>query len=182
MSSDDIENILDEKEEESFQENTNDNKCRFFDNDILCGFQNMSPEVFTITGQIVGLISAENLPLLTQNALANWLLLVAQSMLTYNAQQVYYEGGPGRYFNPKNKNIDNPDCPYNSESSSSPSQNTNKDSKKHSKRKNKHNNSEKSNINISNNIEDLMNKINILEKQMQELQTSINELKKESKN
>ena len=34
-------------------------------------------------------------------------------MLTFNAQQQYFQGGTGRYYNPKYKNVANPFCSEN---------------------------------------------------------------------
>ena len=39
--------------------------------------------------------------------------MVGQAILTYNAQQQYYQQGPGRYFTPDSFNVDNPFCQSN---------------------------------------------------------------------
>ena len=45
-----------------------------------------------------------------QDSFGNWLQLIGQVILTYNAQQQYFQGGPGRYFNPKYYNVSNSFC------------------------------------------------------------------------
>ncbi|SHK29828.1 hypothetical protein SAMN02745163_03596 [Clostridium cavendishii DSM 21758] len=100
----------------SAKNNTNKNEgC----NDIPGGFQDLNPELFTILGTIVGDVMAGNMPFNVQNAVGNWLELVGQIILVYNAQQQYFQAGPGRYYNINNKNINNPFCQTNSNSSSS---------------------------------------------------------------
>lgn len=96
--------------------NTNNNEgCE----DIPGGFQDMHPELFTIIGTIVGEIMAGNMPFNVQNAIGNWFELVGQIILTYNAQQQYFQTGPGIYYNIKNRNINNSYCQTNTSSSSS---------------------------------------------------------------
>ena len=80
-------------------------------NDIPGGFQDLNPELFIIMGEILGNVVAGNIPFNVQNALGNWLQLVGQVILTYNAQQQYFQGGPGRYYDIRNKNVSNPFCP-----------------------------------------------------------------------
>lgn len=79
-------------------------------NDIPGGFQNVHPELFTVTAEILGNIMAGNMPFYVQNAVGNWFELVGQVILTYNSQQQYFQGGPGRYFNPIYYNVSNPFC------------------------------------------------------------------------
>ncbi|SFD29435.1 hypothetical protein [Clostridium uliginosum] len=86
--------------------NTNQN-C----NDIPGGFQDLSPQLFALMSQILGLVMAENLPFNLQNAIGNWLELLGQVILTFNSQQQYFENGPGRYYNLKCKNVSNSFCP-----------------------------------------------------------------------
>ena len=87
-----------------------DFKCE----DIPCGFQRMYPQLFVIIGEIIGNAVAGRLPLNVQDAFGNWLQLVGQIILTYNAQQQYFQSGPGRYFSPINYNVSNPFCTYGS--------------------------------------------------------------------
>jgi len=78
--------------------------------DIPNGFQSLNPQLFILIGEILGNMLAGNIPSNVQNAFGNWLELVGQAILTYSAQQQYFEQGPGRYFNPKNYNINNSFC------------------------------------------------------------------------
>lgn len=79
-------------------------------NDIPNGFQSINPQLFVIIGQILGDIIAGNLPFNVQNVVGNLFQLVGQVILTFNAQQQYFQGGPGRYYNPTNYNVTNPFC------------------------------------------------------------------------
>lgn len=79
-------------------------------NDIPGGFQNLNPQVFITLGELLGNIMSANLPFNVQNALGNWLQLVGQTILTFNSQQQYFQGGPGRYYNLKYKNVANSFC------------------------------------------------------------------------
>ena len=73
--------------------------------DINGGFQHIYPEVFIVVAEILGDVMAGRLPFNVQNAVGNWFELIGQVILTYNAQQQYFQGGPGRYFNPKYFNV-----------------------------------------------------------------------------
>lgn len=84
--------------------------------DIPGGFQDLNPELFVLIGELLGNAIAGNLPFNVQNALGNWFQLVGQAMLTFNAQQQYFQGGTGRYYNPKYKNVANPFCGANAAS------------------------------------------------------------------
>ena len=75
--------------------------------DIIGGFQNIYPELFVLVGEVIGAVVSEKLPINVQNSFGNWLQLVGQVILTYNAQQQYYQGGPGHYFDPRNYDIAN---------------------------------------------------------------------------
>lgn len=77
------------------------------------GFQDLNPELFVLIGELLGNAIAGNLPFNVQNSLGNWFQLVGQAMLTFNAQQQYFQGGTGRYYNPKYKNVANPFCMWN---------------------------------------------------------------------
>lgn len=78
--------------------------------DIPGGFQDLNPEIFVLIGELLGNAMAGNLPFNVQNALGNWFQLIGQAMLTFNSQQQYFQGGPGRYYNPKYENVANPFC------------------------------------------------------------------------
>ena len=104
--------------------NSQNNEFNFNFNcdDILGGFQELSPELFVIIGEILANVISGKIPFNVQNAIGNWLQLVGQIIETYNAQQQYFQGGPGRYFNPAFYNVSNPFCQDNgtaTESSSS---------------------------------------------------------------
>lgn len=94
-------------------------------NDIPGGFQDLNPELFGVLGTIVGEVMAGNMPFNVQNAVGNWLELVGQIILVYNAQQQYFQSGPGLYYNSKNKNINNSYCESNTSSSSTTSSSSN---------------------------------------------------------
>lgn len=85
-----------------------DNKEGCFD--IPNGFQCLHPELFVIIGTILGQVMAGSIPSNVQGALGSWLQLIGHVIETYNAQQQYFQEGPGRYFDPKNYNIDNEFC------------------------------------------------------------------------
>lgn len=102
-------------------ENNNTNNTRDYSegcNDTG-GFQTVPPELFSIIGQIVGMSMAGRMPFNVQNAIGNWLQLVGQIILTYNAQQQYFQSGPGRFYNTKYYNVQNPFCPQNEDANGS---------------------------------------------------------------
>lgn len=82
-------------------------------------FQSVNPELFILVGELLGNVIANEIPLNVQNAVGNWLQLVGQAILTYNAQQQYYQQGPGRYFTPDSFNVDNSFCQSNNQDSTS---------------------------------------------------------------
>ena len=87
-----------------------DEECRCGNSDIPGGFQDLNPLLFVMIGEIIGDMTASKIPFNVQNALGNWLQLVGQAILTYNAQQQYFQGGPGRYYEPIYRNSANPFC------------------------------------------------------------------------
>ena len=93
----------------------------FFDeqgcSDIPGGFQDLNPQLFSVIGQVVGMAISGNLPFNIQNAVGNWLMLVGQVIITFNAQQQYFQSGPGRYYDLKYKNVTNPFCQQSNKSS-----------------------------------------------------------------
>lgn len=133
-------------------------------NDIPNGFQSLNPELFIIIGEILGNIVAGSIPFNVQNSIGNWLQLVGQAILTYNAQQQYFQGGPGRYFNTIYYNVNNPFC---STTSTNASQNANSSN-------NNNNNEKDSNINYTQNEVD---KIKSLEFSINQLKTEIEEIR-----
>lgn len=137
-------------------------------NDIPDGFQGLDPQIFILVGEILGNIISGRLPFNVQNAIGNWLQLVGQVIETYNAQQQYFQSGPGRYFNPKNYNVANQFCTQNqsntSQSSNSNSDNSNKSKKDANKEKRSNENKD--------------DKIRQLELCISELKEEIQEIKK----
>ena len=69
----------------------------------------------SIIGELLGNVFAGTMPFNVQNAIGNWLQLVGQAMLTYNAQQQYYQSGPGRYYDRANRDVTNPFIPSDSD-------------------------------------------------------------------
>jgi anti-sigma28 factor (negative regulator of flagellin synthesis) len=117
------------------------------------------------------------MPFNVQNAVGNWLQLVGQAIETYNAQQQYFQGGPGRFFSPKYYNATNPFC---STTSTSSTQN----SSSRADNKNSNNNNEKSSTSGSNttsSCEKDADKIQALELRINELTAEIEQIKKELK-
>ncbi|WP_024614827.1 hypothetical protein [Clostridium sp. Ade.TY] len=84
-------------------------QCR----DIPGGFQDLHPQMFVLIGDIIGQVMSGNMPFNVQNSIGNWFELIGQVILTYSAQQQYFQNGPGRYYNRKYKNVGNPFCEQN---------------------------------------------------------------------
>lgn len=172
--------------------NTNNGTDDFFNmgcHDIPGGFQSLNPQLFAVVGEILGDIIAGNLPFNVQNAVGNWLELVGQVILTYNAQQQYFEGGPGRYFNPRYYNVSNPFCSNtsgNTEGNTSSGEVTNDNDEVKSNTSNrshiqKNNEKSKDKSNIKNNNDDikkLKQDINTLMEQVEEIKNRINDIEK----
>lgn len=146
-----------------------DEECRCGDSDIPGGFQDLNPMLFIIIAQIIGDITASRIPFNVQNALGNWLQLIGQAILTYNAQQQYFQGGPGRIYSPIYRNAANPFC-----SNSSDEGQANVSSSK----KKKTTSSSENKVQSSNDINELKKSISELSKQIKELQSEIENLKK----
>ncbi|MGG7176848.1 hypothetical protein ACQPU1_04585 [Clostridium paraputrificum] len=104
---DDFMNFCGYKENNQGNQFNDGEGCR----DMPGGFQDLNPQLFILIGELMGNIMAGSLPFNVQNAVGNWLQLVGQAIETFNAQQQYQQNGPGRYYNPKNKNVTNPFCP-----------------------------------------------------------------------
>lgn len=133
--------------------------------DIPNGFQQLDPMLVTVIGELVGNVIAGNLPFNIQNLVGNWLMLVGQAIETFNAQQQYFQNGPGRYFNVKNFNITNPYCPENSEGTSSGGSTVKSDGEKNNKK-------------AGNDINELKNTVKDLQNQINSLQNIIKKLEK----
>lgn len=134
--------------------NTSDNNNSFGCFDIPNGFQSLNPELFVAISGVLGEIISGNIPFNVQNALGNWFELLGQVILTYNAQQQYFQGGPGRYFDPKNYNVSNPFCNTNSNNNAQNNQNSS----------------------ITNRIDELESCINTLMTEIEKIQNKINSL------
>jgi len=161
------------KSSNSTSETSNNNSTNNFNNmgccDIPNGFQSLNPELFIVIGEILGNIVAGSIPFNVQNAVGNWLQLVGQAILTYNAQQQYFQGGPGRYFSPKYYNVTNPFC---NTTSTSTGQNTNS-SKNKEKNLNSNDNTKSSSENNSDKIESLELRINQLAAEIEHVKNKI---------
>ena len=64
--------------------------------------------LITVLGEVVGSILSGNMPTNVANAFGNWVQLIAQVIVMFNAQQQYSQAGPGRYYSPDYRNISNP--------------------------------------------------------------------------
>lgn len=100
----------DEAETENTPPGVADEECRCGNSDIPGGFQDLNPVLFALVAEIVGNMLASNIPFNVQNAIGNWFCLIGQTIVTINAQQQYFQGGPGRYYNPIYRNASNPFC------------------------------------------------------------------------
>ena len=69
--------------------------------------QDIAPEILLALGDILGDAAARGMPFNIQNLAGNWLMLVGQALITFNAQQQYMENGPGQYYDLKHKNSGN---------------------------------------------------------------------------
>ena len=78
--------------------------------DIPGGFQDINPLLFITIGEILGDIMAGNMPYNVANSVSNFFLLVGQILEACSVQIQYEEIGPGRFYSPLYKNIENPYC------------------------------------------------------------------------
>ncbi len=150
--------------------NSNYNSNYYGCNDIPNGFQTLHPELFIIIGEILGNIVAGSVPFNVQNAIGNWLQLVGQAILTYNAQQQYFQAGPGRYYEARNYNIVNPFCSSSSPSTAAYTANT-------ANAQGPSSGASSQSSSKSSNSKSNSNKIEELETQIEELTKEINEIK-----
>lgn len=133
------------------------------------GFQDFNPQILNLITVLFGNIAAQKMPFNVQNALGNWLQLLGQVIITFNAQQQYFQGGPGRIYSPIYRNAANPFC-----SNSSDEGQANVSSSK----KKKTTSSSENKVQSSNDINELKKSISELSKQIKELQSEIENLKK----
>lgn len=96
--------------EESPPPGVADDDCRCGDSDIPGGFQDLNPQELIVIATIIGINLANKLPFNMQNTIGNLFELLGQVIITFNAQQQYFQGGPGRYYNPIYRNSSNPFC------------------------------------------------------------------------
>lgn len=87
-----------------------DNCCRDANLDIAQGFQDINPILFILIGEILGNVLSGALPFNVAASIANLLNFVGQIIETYSSQQVYFQSGPGRYYNPEYRNVTNSFC------------------------------------------------------------------------
>lgn len=111
-----------------------DEECRNGNSDIPGGFQDLNPQALIVLATILGIDIASKLPFNIQSAVGNFFELLGQVILTFNSQQQYFQGGPGRFYNPIYRNAANPFCPEAiDESSKNTTGNVRKTRKKDSK-------------------------------------------------
>lgn len=84
------------------------NFCRDLNLDILFGFQDIDPMFLLVISEIISNTLSGEMPIMQANSLGNWLQIIAAVIQVFNAQQQYQQAGPGRYYNPKYRNISNP--------------------------------------------------------------------------
>ncbi|WP_010293734.1 hypothetical protein [Clostridium senegalense] len=120
-------------------------------------FQGMDPQTFIVIAEMIGNFIGGDTPFNVQNAIGNWLMLIGQAIVTYNAQQQYFEGGPGRCFDCNNFNINNPDV---NQENNNVNQNNN-------------------NVNQSDNGKNYDEELIMITKKINELTLEITKLKKE---
>ena len=137
--------------------------------DVPGGFQDFNPQILNLITVLFGNIAAQKMPFNVQNALGNWLQLLGQVIITFNAQQQYFQGGPGRIYSPIYRNAANPFC-----SNSSDEGQANVSSSK----KKKTTSSSENKVQSSNDINELKKSISELSKQIKELQSEIENLNK----
>ena len=123
---------------------------------------------------IIGINIANQIPFNIQNAVGNIFELLGQVIITFNAQQQYFQGGPGRYYNPIYRNSSNPFCETTTDEGG---KNTsgNASSKSTSNKNVKSKSQESSNSNKSS--KSIENRIDKLEKEIGELKEMIERLK-----
>ncbi|MDR3594512.1 hypothetical protein [Clostridium sp.] len=153
-------------------DNATNNFCNDGCRDIPNGFQSLNPQLFVVIGEILGDMLSECIPFNVQVALGNWLVLVGQVLLTYNSQQLYFQQGPGRFFNPNNYNVDNQFC--NTTPTNTP-QNNNSSSNNNNNNNNKDKNS--SSNSTAKSAKNNADKMDALELRINELTTEIEKMK-----
>lgn len=87
-----------------------DNIFKDLNLDIPDGFQDINPMLFITIAEILGNVMSGGLPFNVANSVSNFIILVGQIMETCSVQIQYLEIGPGRFYSPLYKNIENPYC------------------------------------------------------------------------
>lgn len=144
-----------------------DYECRCGDSDIPGGFQDLDPQTLIVIATILGINLANQLPFNMQNTVGNLFELLGQVIITFNAQQQYFQGGPGRYYNPIYRNSANPFCENTVDESG---ENTAGVSSKQSKNKQGTSVSDED-------TKDLEKRIESLEKEIEKLKRNIKKIK-----
>lgn len=160
-------------------QNSNCNNCEFgnknaeadfssrcANSDIPGGFQDANPQFLIIATTILGTILAEKMPFNIQNSVGNWLELLGQTIIYFNAQQQYFQGGPGRIYNPIYRNAANPFC-----------ENSSDESQRSESSKPTTSNSSVNSFNEEYSIQDLKLTIDELHKELNNLKNELNKLK-----
>ncbi len=69
--------------------------------------QDVHPEALLLATELLGNLGSLQMPFNVQNLIGNWLQLIGQIILVFNAQQQLWQNGPGHFYSRCNKNIGN---------------------------------------------------------------------------
>lgn len=69
--------------------------------------QEAQPESVLLLAELIGNLVPLQMPFNVQNLIGNWLQLIGQIILVFNAQQQLWQDGPGYCYSRCNKNIGN---------------------------------------------------------------------------
>lgn len=69
--------------------------------------QDVHPESMLLAAELIGNLSSLKMPFNIQNLIGNWLMLIGQIILVFNAQQQFWQNGPGHYYSRCTKDIGN---------------------------------------------------------------------------
>lgn len=142
----------------------NNNECKNFCSDIPYGFQDIDPMLSNVVCEILSNVLSKKLPINVAASYGNWLQLIAQVIISFNAQQQYFQGGPGRYYNSVYRNVSNPFCQSFSSSNGGEHSDTGGGKKSKTKSSNKK-------------IEELIREVKDLKMEIERLKSEINTLK-----
>lgn len=167
------------KENSSDSQDTNNSQNDgYYCGDIPGGFQCINPQFLLVMGELLGNVMSGKMPFNIQNVIGNWLQLVGQAIETFNAQQQYMQSGPGRYYDIRNLNIDNPFCSQNQTSSQ---QSDYDDSSQYINRNSTYQNTSTTGESKESEVEKLKKDITVLEEKIEKLKNEIKEIKRDSK-